>query len=886
MPLAAGTRLGPYEIVAPLGAGGMGEVYRGRDTRLDREVAIKVVRGAVIVTPESRQRFEREARTVASLNHPHICTLYDVGRAPAIGGSGEIDYLVMELVDGESLAQRLAKGALPASDLLRFGIHIADALDRAHRAGVVHRDLKPGNVMLAKAGAKLMDFGLARIHGPKGMAIGSAVPTQDAGDSQPLTAEGAIIGTLQYLAPEQLEGKEADARSDVWALGCVLYEMATGRPAFAGKSQASLVGAIMNTEPAPISGFSPLSPPALDRLVHVCITKDPDERIQTAHDVRLQLEWIRDSGSQPEPPAPIPASRRLRERVAWTLALAGALAVAALLVLRAERSGSMAPRRFSIPAPFGRSLTDWTCALAASPDGTQLAFITGLTSGSDIWLRSLESETPRLVPQTSGAHRQLFWSPDGQYIGFFAFRDGRSCLLKIRTDGGNATTLCDAPSPRGGSWNRRGDVLLAPAAEGPICRTHSGGGTPLPVTTLDSTRGETSHRFPCFLPDDDHFLYAALPRGPEGYTIYVGSLKTGRSRRIMSAESAPIYAPPGALVFLREGQVTAQRFDPRRLVLRGEPVTIGAAATPSDMDAEPVATVSRDGAMFMLRHHRAGQKLVWASRLGVPLDTLQLPFGYWRLKRLSPDGRRACAFNDGYWTIDLARSTPTRVGASPWEQDISMAWSPDSRRIAYTSNASGRVEIYLANADGSGTPELLPTTRAQFKSVLDWSPDGRHLVIGTLEPATEWDIQVVPMTGDRKPMSCVSSPGPDLEARLSPDGRWLAYSSWVRGASVVFLQSFPDGASRVRVSPGWGAQPRWTEAGKALLFQSDQGLTRVGISPGDPPVFGPPRTLFPPPARMTVAEFTADGRMLTSIGDSDDQKDIKAILNWPALLKR
>ncbi len=573
MSLAPGTRLGPYEIVAPLGAGGMGEVFRARDTRLGREVAVKILAASLSSNPEVRARFEREARTVSSLNHPHICTLHDVGR------EADTDYLVMELVDGETLAARLDRGALSTAEVLRIGSQIADALDRAHRAGVVHRDLKPANVMLTKAGAKLMDFGLARA-GEMGLVGGSrsaqtseaarAAMTQSPTMSRPLTAEGTIIGTFQYMAPEQLEGGEADARSDIWALGCVLYEMATGRRAFQGKSQASLISAIMSSEPTPVSQVSPMSPPALDRLVGACLAKDPEARIQTAHDAKLQLGWIADGSSASGIPAMSVSRGRRRESLAWgAAAVLGALAmVLAALSLRGGSNERMMRATLSLPPDLALRITgDDSGPPALSPDGRTLAFAAmGQGSGQRLWLRSLDELTARPLPGTEGGSYP-FWSPDGRSLGFFA--DGQ--LRRVDLAGGAVLALCPSDNGRGGTWSRDGVIVFAPDWISPLSRVPASGGEPTPVTTLDSTR-ESTHRWPLFLPDGKHFLYLAAKHDAPGTsaTLWFASLDGRVRKRLMSSPSNAAFAS-GWLLFVRDSSLLAQRFDPAHGRLLGAP---------------------------------------------------------------------------------------------------------------------------------------------------------------------------------------------------------------------------------------------------------------------------------------------------------------------------
>ncbi|HEY3123617.1 MAG TPA: protein kinase, partial [Thermoanaerobaculia bacterium] len=533
MSLSPGARLGPYEILSPLGAGGMGEVYRARDTRLERTVALKVLPSHLSSSPESRQRFEREAKTISQLSHPHICALYDVGR------EGETEYLVMELLEGETLSDRLGKGSLPLEQTLRFGIEIADALDKAHRQGIVHRDLKPANVMLTKSGVKLLDFGLAKAMAPAAPAGSlTALPTQ-----QGLTQEGTILGTFQHMAPEQLEGKEADARTDIFAFGTVLYEMATGRKAFSGASQASLISAIMQNDPQPISTIHPMTPPALDRVVRICLAKDPEDRWQSAHDVAGELKWIAE-GSQAGVPAPVVVRRKNRERLAWGMT-AVTLLVAVAAVAAAIRYAHQAvvlsrPMRSSIVLPEKTALR----AVALSPDGTRLVFVAREASGENrLWVRPLDSLSAQPLPGTENPSFP-FWSPDSRFIGFFA--DGK--LKRIDASGGPPQVLCDAPVGRGGSWNQDGVILFA-LVSSPLFRVSAAGGPATPATRLDPARGEDGHRWPFFLPDGRHFLYTVTNFGSRGETekmgIYAGSLDSKDETLLLRANSSVAYASPG-----------------------------------------------------------------------------------------------------------------------------------------------------------------------------------------------------------------------------------------------------------------------------------------------------------------------------------------------------
>jgi Tol biopolymer transport system component len=902
MTLSPGTRLGPYEILAPLGAGGMGEVYRARDSRLGRDVAIKVLPQHLSANADVRARFEREAKTVSSLNHPNICTLFDVGRAPGDAGAADIDYLVMELVEGETLAQRLAKGALPMPDVLRVGAQIADALDRAHRAGVVHRDLKPGNVMLTKSGAKLMDFGLARATDVAGPVSGSGATmgalTQHPTMASPLTAEGTIVGTFQYMSPEQLEGREADSRSDLWALGCVLYEMATGRRAFEGRSQASLISAIMSSQPPSLPQVAPMSPPALERVVSALLAKDADDRIQTAHDVKLQLGWISEPGAQSgvSSATGAPAVRAKRRDTASLVGIAiGALGLAAAAItgwLLFSRSEPTIVSQVPVPRDLGIA-GNWT-AIGISPDGGRVAAAAAHRNEPPrLWLWRLDSPDPVAVAGTDGIG-SLSWSADGRAVAYTSMKD--KGLSRVPVSGGSPTRLADISDSRGLSWGSKNVIVFAPAPSGPLMKIPADGGTPEPATELDGSLGEAGHRFPRFLPDGEHFLFAALPAGPNGFTIRVGSLSSRRSQVVMHAESGVAYVEPGYVVFVQNGKVTAQRFDLRALKCVGERFTLGDAPVQADVDAEAVATASRGGRLLYPDTKAPDSRLEWLDRSGAPRGVIALPKADWSVSALSPDQRSALATSEGdLWQVDLERAVPTKLlqHIDPFEL---AQWSPDGARIVATSREAGREVLRLIPSGGSGARDSVPSIRTMFQEAQGWSPDGRSLLVagvGTMQGQqtdNSWDLYVVPLDGGA-PRSYMATPAFERRAKLSPDGRWVLYVTRIEGKSDLVIDSYPVPGHRVQVLSGeknYYMRFMWGRQGHELIYSAADGnLVSMPLEiSGDVVRPGKPTVLFEiPPAVDDIVTVDGERFLVSRRDEAAPGPAMRLVQHWTGLLK-
>jgi WD40 repeat protein/predicted Ser/Thr protein kinase len=888
MAISSGARLGPYEILSPLGAGGMGEVYKARDTRLERTVAVKVLPQRLSASPEARQRFEREAKTISQLSHPHICALYDVGR------EGETEYLVMEYLEGETLTERLAKEPLPLEQMLRYGVEIADALDKAHRQGIVHRDLKPSNVMLTKSGVKLLDFGLAKAMTPVAPRTSlTSLPTQ-----QGLTQEGTILGTFQYMAPEQLEGKEADARTDLFAFGATLYEMATGRKAFSGTSQASLISSIMREDPAPISSVQPMSPPALDRVVKTCLAKDPEERWQSAHDVGGELEWIAEGGSQVGLPAPMTASRKGRERLLW-MALA-ILALAALLpwVIRERKVARADPAvtRFAVLPPDNASFLGGEFDLVTiSPDGRRLALMATSGGRRRIWIRPLESLTAEPLAGTEGASYP-FWSPDSRFIGFFA--NGK--LKKIEASGGPAQTLCDAPDGRGAAWNRDGVILFARHRIGEaLYRVSSSGGLPVPATRLEPSRQESAHRWPCFLPDGRHFLYlASISTRHARNGIYIGSLDSRETTPLISADSNVAYSPTGHLLFVRDQTLMAQRFDAERLRPDGEVVPVLEQMPQALASSLSPFSVSENGVLAYWTGDTK-RELVWFDQAGRRLGSLgsasDIPE-----HSLSPDDKRVALKRPDtrsgasvIWVVEVSRGVSSRLTLDRLEESFPI-WSPDGTRIVFVSNRNGPEDLYQKDSIGTGREELLYKSDVVHKHPLDWSRDGRFILYQTRQPRTGDDIMALPLFGNREPIPFLSTEFEERHAQFSPDGTYVAYASDESGAYEIYVQPFPGPGEKLQISTQGGTQPRWRRDGKEIFYVApDSRMMAAPLSPWAGSLnVGNPRALFKttilPGALGPTSGYvvTADGqRFLIATPTSETLVfPVTVVLNWAAKL--
>jgi Tol biopolymer transport system component len=897
LPILPGRRLGPYEILAAIGAGGMGEVYKARDSRLDRIVAIKVLPAHLADRAELRERFEREARAIASLNHPHICTLHDIGH------QDEIDFLVMEYLEGETLAQRLLKGPLPLEQVLQYAIEISDALDKAHRKGVTHRDLKPGNIMLTKSGAKLLDFGLAKLRQDARPATPlSQLPTAD----DPITAEGMILGTLQYMAPEQVEAKEADARTDIFAFGAVVYEMATGRRAFAGKSQASVIGAILKDDPPPISSLQPMTPPALDRAVKKCLAKEPEKRWQAASDVCDELKWIAEGGSQVAL-VPTTATKGIRAlgRRPLILGLGGlllGLVIATLATWKLKPSPPQAVTRTVINLPPGQQLAglDSGPSVALSPDGTHLAYVARQGGAQQLYLRTMDTFEARSIPGTEGAVNPFF-SPDGQWVGFFG--DGR--LKKVSVSGGAALTLGDATNPYGANWGSRGMIAFVPSNGSGLQQVSDGGGTPQPLTRLE--KGELSHLWPEFLPGGKAVLFAA---GSTAFNftnarVAVQPVGTGERRNLVQVGTNPRYAPSGHLVYAQGGSLMAVQFDPQRLAVTGTAVPVVEGVLQSPVSGAAQYSFSATGSLvYALGGVQSNQsKLVWVSRNGAE-QPLAAPARAYRGPRLSPDGRRiAISITEQetqIWLYDLSRETLTRLTFGG-NVNNNPSWTPDGKRIAFESSKEGPLNIFWQLADGSGGLERLTTS--EYPQVPhSWSPDGQLLAFAEATPTTGYDIWMLRMSDPSAGSGQVRKAQPFLRTRFdeavprfSPDGHWLAYVSNESGRNEIYVQPYPGPGGKWQISTEGGAEPVWNRNGRELFFRSEDKMMAVEITTQPSVSVGMPRMLFaggyrPTPATSPNYDVSPDGQRFLMLKPNEQTQSaptqINVVQNWFEELKQ
>jgi len=920
MPLERGRRLGPYEILGALGAGGMGEVYKARDTRLDRTVAIKVLSAAVARDPTLKERFEREARAVSSLNHPHICTLHDIGT------DGGIDYMVMEHLEGETLSGRLERGPLPAADALRAAIQIADALDRAHRRGLVHRDLKPGNIFLTREGAKLLDFGLARATaGPGSVAARPGdTPDETPTMTQQLTAAGSIVGTFSYMAPEQLEGGEADARSDIFAFGAVLYQMLTGQRAFQGKNPASIIASILKEEPRPMAAIAPAVPRTLQRIVASCLAKDPDERHQSIHDLKRELQWIADAVGEDSQHGAAPgtaaaAAAGPRGKTGWiAAALLGAAAAAGwglyALSTRPPQEPPSPTVRFSIAQPAGTTLKFFAASepdLAISPDGRSIVFTAIADNGvQTLWLRPLDSLESHPLAGTEGG-RDPFWSSDGRFVGFFA----EDKLRKVPIQPGPVQTLCDAPDARGGAWTPSGVILVGSRTAGTgIMQVAESGGSLKPLTTVGPDEDGHSHQWPELLPDGRRFLFLSFIAGRGTRTVRLGSLDSPEIKTVVETGFPAAYMEPGYLVHVHGTSLVAQPFSAQTGMLSGEPVLvtdwIALAAIPGmvnfDVRGRAIAWRRTKG--------NIATQMTWLDREGREIGTVDEPASDVSLS-LSDDGTRAAVgriIQGGasgaatgelpidIWVVDLQRRVATRTTFTAEQNDENPIWVPNKDEIVFASHREGPADIFRKAASGMGEEALVFRSSVGADRYymglnphpVDVSPDGRLLLMHVVDSADNHDLAVMPMDGSAQPERFAATTFNEAQGQFSPDGRFIAYASDESGAMEVYVQPYPAAGSKWRISSMGGGQPRWRRDGGEIFYVDGQGTLMAATVSLEPSFTASApvaliRGQFPPTLLNYYGgahnyDVSADGRrfLINRVLESEEVSPIDVTLNW------
>lgn len=898
MSITSGTKLGPYEIQGPLGAGGMGEVYRARDTRLDRTVAIKILPPHLSSDPELKHRLDREAKAISALQHPHICTLFDIGTQDGT------EFLVMEYLEGQTLADRLQKGCLPVEQVLRIGTEIAQALEKAHQQGIIHRDVKPANIMLTKGGAKLMDFGLAKPKLPVvTQAVGTSTPSTRTmnlasltSTASPLTQKGSIIGTFQYMAPEVLQGAEADVRSDIFSLGCVLYEMVTGRRAFEGKSQLSVFTAILEKEPEPVSVVQPLTPPMLHRVLRACLSKDPADRIQTAHDIAINLRWTADA-------APDGTAKSVPQfNKAWATGF-GALflaliALAGFVGYRWAKGSNVAVSLHSEIPPPEKFLLDATGDAGGmpvlSPQGDKLAFVAHSSEAKLLWVRPLSNDFAKPLDGTSGAAHP-FWSPDGRYIGFFA--GGK--LMKIPAEGGPIVTLADAPNARGGTWGIRDVIVFEADYIGGLMKVNANGGPTEPLTVLDRSKHST-HRWPWFLPDGNHFLYLATNHAggdTKQNGIYLGSLDKKEVRLIVNTGSSAQYAS-GYLLYRLNTALVAQPFDPQSGTLSGSAIPLVNNLRDDVGVWRSIFSVSQNGLLtYQIGNASSVQsRLMWFDRTGKSTPECDAEEKGILDVRLSPENKQAAyAGATAIWTCDLERNTKTRVtfDNQPLQQP---SWSPDGKTLIFAvpvAEGGGRIEIRSKAADGSGSEKTVFSAQNSYHYPA-WSPDGKYLTYLWGEGEKQVSLWIVPVAGSSRPVAIVQPPSAqsDIQSyRVSPDGHWVAYGSDETGQGEIYITSFPDGKGKWRVSTNGGSYPAWSGHGKELFYKNltDDFYLCPITTKGSEVVVGKPQHLFhaSTPGIGVSFDASSDGkRLLVNHADEEMQAPLHLVTNWPTELKR
>ncbi|MEO5935857.1 MAG: protein kinase [Terriglobales bacterium] len=887
MPLTIGSQLGPYEILALAGAGGMGEVYKARDTRLDRVVAIKVLPAHLSADPDLKQRLEREAKSISALQHPYICTLFDVGSQDGV------DFLVMEFLEGETLAVRVRKGAMPIDQVLKTGIEIADALDRAHRSGILHRDLKPGNIMLTKAGAKLMDFGLAKASGMTSAASASSLTAAVTSPASPVTQAGTIVGTFQYMSPEQIEGKDADPRSDIFAYGAVLYEMATGKPAFEGKSQLSVMSAILEKEPEPISATQPLTPPAFEHVVKRALAKDPDERWQTAGDIRSELKWVSESGSHAAAATQQlqrPALSKLKH-YAPMLAVAGWVVALALLAWALRPGPGSKPVLWTeITAPLGTQFSDLgeSQHVIISPDATHVAFIAMEGGKRTLWVRELSKPAPRRLAGTEGAYYP-FWAANGGALGFFA--DGKMKRIDVANE--TVQVLAETQEARGGTWNANGDIVFAPNIDGPLMRVSENGGqvtavTKMPVPNVD----RMSDRLPYFLPDGKTLMFVRMTNegGQQRSRVFTASLGAGEPRMLLEHGSNVAFAN-GQLFFMKDGNLMAQEFDAGAAKLRGTPQAVAAQVDFYSQKALGNFSVSRNGTVLLRKPSLIRHQLQFFDARGAQVEEVGEISTYYAPK-LSPSGDRfvVTLYPPGnntlgdLWMGQSGRKALSRITFEP--SNYSAVWARRSKRLAYVAGNGFDTKVFIAEEHGAQAKKVLQTN--VYLDVTDWTPDETAIIGTAQESDTSYDIVLIPVDGGPR-TALIGGPFDQVALALSPDGKYLAYLANESRRWEVYVSEYPAGRKWQISTEGakyaeGNRTAQWSADAKKLYFlNADGSVMEAGVRDGQGFRPATPRVLFRPARPLESLDLSPNGRFLALMrSGADIPQPLTLLQNWKA----
>ncbi|MGH9253659.1 MAG: protein kinase domain-containing protein [Vicinamibacterales bacterium] len=879
MTLSARSRVGPYEIVGLIGSGGMGEVYRARDTTLNRDVALKVLPEHFASDPERLARFRREAQLLASLNHPNIAAIYGFEE------SSGIHALVMELVEGPTLAERIGQGtshkaqgpsynSLPLDETLAIAKQIADALEAAHEQGVIHRDLKPANIKVRSDGmVKVLDFGLAKAFEPEpaGVAGSSMAPTIT---SPAATRLGTILGTAAYMSPEQARGKPVDKRTDIWAFGCVLYEMLTGRRPFEGEEITDVLARILERDPD-FTAISEATPPAVQRLLRRCLDKDRKRRLPDIGVARLEIDDALAAPAGARASAVTVSTSSRRERAVWAGTVVMGAAITATGAYYMQPAPTDAPEmRLQIDRPGGVGINTF----AVSPDGRSVVFRSA-AEGSEpqLWIRSLASEAAQPLAGTEQASTP-FWSPDSRSIGFFL----RGELKRLDLADGRIQTLASESGPGGMAWSADGTILFARSFSGPLYRVAAAGGEVAEVTRVDPPR-HSGHVYPQFLPDGRRFIFFAFG-SPEGEGVYLGSLDSAEVRRLFRAESAAVFAPPDLLVFAQEGALVAQRLDLDTWQLAGEPRTVARQVLVDVVNGYSAVSASAAGPIAY-RSQPGERQFVWLDRSGRRMGTLgESDPAQPGAVRLTTDGRTAALTrtiegNTDIWLMDIVRGNLRRLTVDP-AADTLPRWSPDASRIVFSSDRrAGNLDLYERVVNGAEPERLLLETPTD-KAANDWSPDGRFVLFRNTDPKTAADLWALPLFGDRKPFPVAQGPPAENFGRFSPDGRWVAYQSNESGRFEIYVQPFPGPGPRVQVSTDGGTNPEWRGDGRELFLTTLENRLMVSAVRfvGSGIEVGTPEALFlKPEGTWTVSR---DGQRFLVAATTEEASPITILLNW------